>query len=223
VAPPPLSVAEGERFVLFVGKLERNKGAHLLLETLRALRDAVRNDDRRQTTEDSGPWSVVRGPSSRVAVLPSLVIAGSGPLRAELERGLAALGVPAQFLDWAEHDETLRLMARCELLLFPSAWGEPLSRVLLEAAACGAPIAAMPTGGTRDIIEDGVSGALEPTPEHLGRRAAELLHDLEARRRLGEGARQRVRERFAKDAVVRQVEDLYRSLLAAGTERAGLV
>ena len=55
--------------------------------------------------------------------------------------------------------EKLRLMAGCELLLFPSAWGEPLSRVPLEAGACAAAILAMPTGGTPSIIADGVSGA----------------------------------------------------------------
>lgn len=220
VAQPPLSVAEGDRFLLFVGKLERNKGAHLLLETVRTLRAEL---DRRLTAGDRQQPIATGGASSLLGGLPTLVICGSGPLRGELERGLAALGVAAQFLDWADHDETLRLMARCELLLFPSAWGEPLSRVLLEAAACGAPIAAMPTGGTRDIVDDGVSGALEPTPARLGLRAAALLSDPGARRALGAGARRRAEERFASDAVVTQVEGLYRSLLPAGRRAPRLV
>jgi glycosyltransferase involved in cell wall biosynthesis len=142
-----------------------------------------------------------------------LVVAGSGPLHGELERGLAALGVRARFLDWADHDETLRLMARCELLLFPSAWGEPLSRVLLEACACGAPILAMPTGGTPDVVEDGVSGALARTPERFARRLAGLLARPEERRALAAGALRLAQRRFAKEAVVGQVEALYRSLL----------
>ncbi|MFO7166579.1 MAG: glycosyltransferase family 4 protein [Chloroflexota bacterium] len=189
VAEPPQSVAPGERFLLFAGKLEHNKGAHLLLDIFRAL----------GRLPADGQWS--------------LVIAGDGPLRGRLERGLAQLGVRARFLDWADHDETLRLMARCELLLFPSAWGEPLSRVLLEASACGAPILAMPTGGTPDIVEDGVNGALAATPEAFARRLAQLLEQPEQRRALGEGAKRRARQMFAKDVVAGQVEDLYRSLL----------
>ncbi|HWQ11296.1 MAG TPA: glycosyltransferase family 4 protein [Roseiflexaceae bacterium] len=202
LAAPPASVAPGEPYLLFVGKLERNKGAHLLLDVFRALRDA----ERPTTSEED------RG-QSPVVDRRSLVVAGDGPLRGELERGLHELGVRARFLAWAEHDEVLRLMAHCELLLFPSAWGEPLSRVLLEACACGAPILAMPTGGTPDIIEDGVSGALAATPGRFAERLAELLARPEERRALATGARRRARECFAKETVVGQVEDLYRSLL----------
>ncbi|MEN9936526.1 MAG: hypothetical protein RLZZ387_3105 [Chloroflexota bacterium] len=195
VTTPPQSVAPGERFLLFVGKLERNKGAHLLLEIFRAAQDQMSGEDEPVV---GGRWSVV--------------VCGSGPLRGELERGLAALGVRARFLDWADHDETLRLMARCELLLFPSAWGEPLSRVLLEASACGAPILAMPTGGTRDVVVDGVSGALAPTVAGFARRMDALLACTEERRALGEGARRQAAVRFAKERVVGRVEELYRSL-----------
>ena len=138
--------------------------------------------------------------------------AGSGPLRPELERELAALGVRAHF-DWVDHDEVLRLMAGCELLLFPSAWGEPLSRVPLEASACAAAILAMPTGGTPSIITDGVSGALEPTPARFARRMAALLAQPEQRQALGREARRNAERRFAKDVVIGQVEELYRSLL----------
>src|SRR4051812_9130732 len=101
-------------------------------------------------------------------------------------------------------------MAGCELLLFPSAWGEPLSRVPLEASACSAALLAMPTGGTPSIIADGVSGALEPTPARFARRLATLLAHPEHRKALGRAARQVAERRFAKEVVVQQVEDLYR-------------
>jgi glycogen(starch) synthase len=202
-ATPPASVPVNERFVLFVGKLERNKGAHLLVEIFRHLLG------QRPETKDQSP-----GGASRSSVLrpPSLVIAGNGPLRPMLERELAALGVRAHFLDWVDHDEVLRLMAHCELLLFPSAWGEPLSRVVLEAGAAGAAIVAMPTGGTSDIIEDGVNGALEATTGDFARRMADLLADSSRRRELGLAARRLAAERFSKDVVAQQVERLYFSL-----------
>jgi glycogen(starch) synthase len=212
IASPPESVAPGAPYLLFVGKLERNKGAHLLVDIFRAL------VDERRKTEDEGhaaiDTSFVLRPSSFV---PELVIAGDGPLRPELERELAALGVRARFLDWAGHDEVLRLMAHCELLLFPSAWGEPLSRVLLEGMACGAPILAMPTGGTPGAIVDGVSGALEPTAAGFARRLAELLARPAERTALGAAARRVARKRYAKDVVVGRVEALYASLSAGAS------
>jgi glycosyltransferase involved in cell wall biosynthesis len=205
IATPQTTVPSGRPYLLFVGKLERNKGAHLLIDIFREHVRQSTTDDRRPTTNSDTQSSVVSGQWS-------LVVAGSGPLRPELERELLALGVQTRYLDWIDHDEVLRLMAGCELLLFPSAWGEPLSRVPLEASACAAAILAMPTGGTPSIIVDGVSGALEPTPAEFARRMAALLARPEQRRALGQAARQVAERRFAKDVVVGQVEELYRSL-----------
>jgi glycosyltransferase involved in cell wall biosynthesis len=201
IAKPQTAVPPGTPYLLFAGKLERNKGAHLLIDIFRDWRLGT------------GDWERFGSQtlSSNLQAL-ELVIAGNGPLRPELERELAALGMRVRFLDWIDHDQVLRLMAGCELLLFPSAWGEPLSRVPLEASACAAPILAMPTGGTPSIIADGVNGALEPTPARFARRMAALLAQPEQRQALGRAARRNAEQRFAKDVVARQVEDLYRSL-----------
>jgi glycogen(starch) synthase len=201
IAQPPRNKGLEQPFLLYVGKLERNKGAHLLPEILAALQTAYKAGVERQET--------VPGRSQRL----TLVVAGDGPLQGWLEAELGALGVRAHFLAWAEHDEVLRLMARCALLLYPSAWGEPLTRVLLEACACGAPVAAMPTGGTDDIIDHGVSGLLAATPEALGRQAAMLLARPDLRQELSQGASRAARERFAVERVVGRVEQLYQGLL----------
>ncbi|MGQ9548757.1 MAG: glycosyltransferase family 4 protein [Roseiflexus sp.] len=187
IATAPTSVPPNEPFVLFVGKLERNKGAHLLNDIICAARDTLHHH--------------------------TLVIAGAGPLKNDLAQAMRKAQVRAHFLDWIDHDEALRLMAHCDLLLFPSAWGEPLSRVLLEACACGTPVLAMPTGGTPDIIADGENGALASTVPSFAHRMAELLNQPEKRRVLGAEARRRAEQRFAPDIVAAQVENLYRSLL----------
>ena len=191
LAAPPQSVAPGQPFLLFVGKLERNKGAHLLIEIFRAYASG-----------------------GGVGELPPLLVAGDGPLRDELERELAALGVRVRLLEWTEHDEVLRLMAHCTALLFPSAWGEPLSRVPLEASACRAPIIAMPTGGTLDILDDGVNGAIERTCAGFAARLRRMLRQPELRHQLGQAARARIEERFSTERVTERYEQLYRGLLA---------
>ncbi|RRR71721.1 MAG: glycosyltransferase family 1 protein [Candidatus Viridilinea halotolerans] len=185
-ATPPATTWDG-KLLLFVGKLEANKGAGLLPAIFRALRN--------------------HAPSA----LPNftLVIAGDGALRQQLAAELAALAVPTQFLAWADHSETLRLMAHCDLLLFPSQWGEPLSRVLLEAATLGAPILAMPTGGTPDIIRDGVTGLFAPTAAIFAARLATLLRDEPLRRRLSHAVRQDARQRFAVTTLLPRYEALY--------------
>ena len=177
-------------FLLFVGKLEPNKGAWELLLALE------------QASQLLLPFE--RAP---------LYIAGDGSLREPLENRLAAIGWPARFLRWADHDQVLRLLRRAELLLFPSRWEEPLSRVLLEACACGTPILAMATGGTSEILTDGVNGALvEPAAEPFAARLVALLRAPEERRRLGAGARRLAEERLSAPVVAPQMEALYRKL-----------
>ncbi len=179
-------------FLLFVGKVEANKGVYELLDALGQVATEVSSEER----------------------LP-LVVAGDGSLSGRMEAELAALGWPVHFLRWAEHDTVLRLLARCELLLFPSRWEEPLSRVLLEACACGTPILAMSTGGTPEILTDGQDGALVP-PEAgaFARRLRALLADPAERCRLGKEARRTAEARFAAPVVAEQVEQLYKRLLA---------
>jgi glycogen synthase len=174
-------------FLLYVGKLEANKGAQQLPAILAAIQ------------------------SAGVPHIP-LVIAGDGVLKLQLATELAGLGIETHFLEWVEHDQVLQLMAQCSVLLYPSAWGEPLSRVLLEACACGAPIAAMATGGTADIVSDGENGVLAASPEALGRRAAQIVLQPLLRQHLAAGAIRVARRRFAVDVVIGQFEALYAAL-----------
>lgn len=189
IAAPPQRVSRDIPYLLFVGKLEHNKGAHLLIDIFQSFRE-------------HNPCNF------------NLVIAGNGPLQPTLETVFAEMGIRTYFLNWIDHEEVLRLMAHCALLLFPSAWGEPLSRVLLEAAVCGAPILAMPTGGTSDIITDDLNGALEPTTACFAQRIQTLLTYPEHRRMLGQAARQTAYQRFSTERVLPQIECLYKDLLA---------
>ena len=94
---------------------------------------------------------------------------------------------------WAEREDVLRALARATALVFPSVWPEPLSRVLLEALALGTPVAAMDTGGTREILVDEESGLVVSQAAELGPAVARLIGDSALRSRIAEGARERAR------------------------------
>lgn len=184
VATPP-STPLDHPFLLFAGKLEPNKGAALLPAIFAQL--------------------------AQFADLPSyeLVIAGDGVLRDQIARELAACQVRVRFLEWISHSELLRLMARCQALLFPSSWGEPLSRVLIEAAAVGAPIIAMPTGGTPDLIQHETTGLLAATHTQFAAQLARLLRAPALAQRLGNNARQFAQQQLAVDVLTPRYEALY--------------
>ena len=171
-------------YVIYAGKLAVNKGTQYLLQAYE------------QAKID---WP--------------LVIAGDGPLRAVLEADARTRRIDLRVLGWIGRTETLTWIRHAAMLAFPSYGPESLSRVLIEAAALGVPIAAMDTGGTRDILRGGDTALLSTEPEALGRDLARLAHDESLRSRLGLAAREDVRSRFAAPTIVEQIERVYRSLL----------
>lgn len=163
LAEPPPSFPLPDRFVLFVGKLEENKGARLLVPAL-----------------------VASGQK-----LP-LVVLGEGSLAHTVRFDAAAAGIPLVMRGWAEREDVLRTLSRARALLFPALWPEPLSRVLLEALALGVPAAAMDTGGTGEILRDG-AGLLAASVAGLGQALGRLLTDEALRERTAACARVRAR------------------------------
>jgi glycosyltransferase involved in cell wall biosynthesis len=173
-----------EPYALYVGKLAPNKGTGYLV-------DIVRRADL--------DWP--------------LIVAGDGPDRAALERAAAASGRRIEFKGWVDKAEAAALLAGAAMLIFPSRGPESLSRVLLEASALGIPIAAMDTGGTRDIIDHDATGLLSTTPEGLAADVRRLRQDAALRQRLGDAARRKMAREFDAAAVVARVEHLYQDLM----------
>jgi glycosyltransferase involved in cell wall biosynthesis len=169
-----------DRFVLFVGKLEANKGAADLIPALVQAK----------------------------AGLP-LVLLGSGSEERPIREQAARASIEVQAHGWADRADVLRAMKRTEALVFPSIWPEPLSRVLLEALALGTPVAAMDTGGTAELLEDGTSGLLARTVEELGNAVSRIVHDPALRSRLKDGATDRARA-FSPEVLVPRYEAVYR-------------
>jgi glycosyltransferase involved in cell wall biosynthesis len=64
-------------------------------------------------------------------------------------------------------------LAAADVMVFPSRT-DTFGLVNLEAMACGVPVAAYPVTGPIDVIEDGVTGALDADLAAAARRALEL-------------------------------------------------
>ena len=177
-------------YALYVGKLEPNKGAGHLAEV--ALGSGLQRP---------------------------LVVAGDGRLRAAIEDRARSTGVDVRVTGWLPRDQVLGWMRHASLLVFPSHGPESLSRVLLEAAALGVPIAAMETGGTRDIVIPEVTGLLSANASGLARDVARLAVDAALAARLGQAARAHVESHFDARAVVERVEAIYARAMARRATR----
>jgi glycosyltransferase involved in cell wall biosynthesis/predicted metal-dependent phosphoesterase TrpH len=182
----------GELNVLYAGRLTKEKGAALLVESF----EAARARDRRL----------------------HLVLAGGGPEEAALRR---RLGPHATFLGWLEGHALADAYASADVFLFCSQT-DTYGQVILEAQASGLPVVAVAEGGPASLIEEGRTGVLcPPDPELLGAAVASLATSRRARARLASSALTAVRARTWERALAQLAAGYDAALLderAAATE-----
>ena len=145
--------------------------------------------DRRPYVLFAGKLAANKGASTLLPATADLslplVVAGDGPARAEVEAAARTSRRDVRFLGWLERPELLRWMRHAAMLIFPSAWPEPLGRVLIEASALGCPIVAMQTGGVGDVVVHEETGLLARSADELRAHARRLQHDSMLAARLG--------------------------------------
>jgi glycosyltransferase involved in cell wall biosynthesis len=183
--------------LLFVGRLDRQKGLEVALRALARLR-------------------------GEAAELPLRVV-GSGPEEARLRRLADELGVAGRLV-WEARLPQAELAARyrrAAALLVPGR-DEGLGLVAVEGQLAGAPVVAAASGGLLDVVGDGRSGrTFAPgSPVALARVVEEVVADPGAAARLAEGARRSALARFGTRAAARAYADAYAEAIAGS--RAGL-
>lgn len=169
--PPYAPPAEPDT-LLYVGRLEIEKGVPYLLRALRLLPDRVR-----------------------------LVIAGDGTLRGDYERLSADLGLTGrvEFLGWADAEGMERCYRRCALLVMSSIMPEPFGKVGIEALTHGRPVVAFAVGGIPDWLDEGVTGLLARPADSvdLAVKVHDLLDDPARQQAMGRAGQRSVAERYA--------------------------
>lgn len=88
------------------------------------------------------------------------LVIGDGPERARLEKKYGKQnGGDAVFIGYKKGQELVEYLSMCDVMIFPSCT-ETFGLVILEALACGVPVAAHNVMGPRDIITEGKDGYL---------------------------------------------------------------
>lgn len=141
VVPEDFPVGRGDGdFLLFLGRMCADKGAH------RAVRVA------------------------RAAGVPLLIAAKMRePAEREYfeSRVRPLLGSGVEYLGEVSGVEKLELLGAARALLMPIRWPEPFGMVMVEALACGTPVLAFPEGAAPEVLEDGATGFLCRDEERL--------------------------------------------------------
>jgi glycosyltransferase involved in cell wall biosynthesis len=113
-------------------------------------------------------------------------------------------------------DDAPSLSAACDTFCLPSTRREGLSRAIIEAMAYGVPPIVTDSGGSPELVVDGVSGIVVPVNDSKAIAAAveRLYRDAELRASLGRAARERIATNFRSEDTIEKTIALYQSLLS---------
>ncbi len=191
-------------YILFVGRITRQKGIIHLVKALRHL--------------DPGFQVVL------CAGAPD-----TPEIAAEMKLALEAAQQGRPGVVWIEkmlpRDEIIALYSGAEVFVCPSIY-EPFGIINLEAMACGTPVVASAVGGIPEVVVHGETGLLVPVEQNkeapfepvsadsfafnLAEAINELMRDEARRRDMAREARRRVEENFSWEVIARKTADLYR-------------
>ncbi len=189
-------LCDGKLNILFVGRLEKRKGADYLLKAYQRVKHDI--------------------PNSR------LIIVGPGTkLRDKYEKQVKKYDLKdVIFAGHTSHEELPRYYKTADVFCAPATGWESFGIVLLEAMAVGKPIVASDIDGYASILTHGAEGLLVPPKDDksLAQALISLLNDEKLRQEMGAKGILKAKE-YDWENVARRVEGLYREILSAPQKR----
>ena len=115
---------------------------------------------------------------------------------------------------WGMRENMPSVIEQSSVVCLPSAYGEGVPKILIEAAACGRPVVASDAPGCRDIVHHGVNGLLVPPRDApaVAEAVLRLLTDPDLRKEMGERGVQIARDSFSVQQVIRETLRIYETV-----------
>jgi len=171
-----------KKLVLFTGKLTKYKGVKYLISAAKNI-DAI------------------------------VGIAGSGPERKTLEEFAKEINAKnVKFFGKVQNHDLIQLYYAADVCVVPSVWDEPLGLVILEAMAAKTPVVVTRKGGIPLMVKDGYNGYFvrSRNSKDIVEKVKKLLVNDNLRDKMGERARQTVKERFTWEKIAERYENIYK-------------
>jgi len=191
--------------VLFVGRLEKRKGIHVLLRAM--------------------PYVLEEMPGVEFNILgrdifvtqDGVYFAGneSNSFKANLIKNIPEKYLKnIHFLGFVENDKLSEYYGSCDVFVAPSLY-ESFGFIYIEAMSYAKPVIGCGVGGVPEVIKDGQTGILVPPEDHLSLAQAIVgfLKDSELRRKMGINARECVEKNFNRDLMVERTLAAYKKVL----------
>jgi len=192
---------DGRSRLLYVGQLVKHKGVETAIEALKILRA--------NAAHSSTTLTIVGGPDYGDSI--------RGIVRRErLEGAIHLAGM-------LPHERLPEIYQSHDTLIFPSIWEEPFSITLLEAMASGLAVVSTSTGGTPELLSDGVNGLAFPkgSAVECADRINRLIDDGNLYQRLRLNARRTVEQHFDLSSMVDSIERSLINVVSSSKNRTG--
>jgi glycosyltransferase involved in cell wall biosynthesis len=180
---------EGKNYILYFGRISKEKGIYTLLNAMKALPDV------------------------------ELKIVGDGPELdnyVNYVSGKSMTNVSFLGPKWGKDLEPI--IQGCEFVVVPSEWYEPSPYVVLQSFAHGKPVIAASIGGLKDMIVHGENGLLFKTGDAAGlsRAIAGLLPDKKLISKMGANARQILESKYNSEKYYTTSMNMFTTLVNSG-------
>ncbi len=182
-------IDNGEKILLFVGRLGEEKNINFLLRTFIKIVNNIPN--------------------------VKLMLVGDGPRRKKLEKLAQNYNIKDRviFTGWQYPEKVHNFYMTADLFVFPSLT-ETQGLVTLEAMAAGLPVVAVNEAGTKVMVDNGLTGILVKPEEHSFARAViELLTDKKRYKLYAKNALKKG-EKYSMSRMADKLIKTYRGLLA---------
>ncbi|HEX7065118.1 MAG TPA: glycosyltransferase family 4 protein [Bacillales bacterium] len=191
---------EGKKIILFVGRLSKVKGPHILLQAIPAI---IKSHPEVVAVFVGSKWFGENDVNKYVQFLYTL-----GALYPDNVR----------FIKFVKPSDIHKLYTMSDVFVCSSQWQEPLARVHYEAMAAGLPIITTDRGGNSEVIEEGKNGFVVDQFEDANayvEKINHLLNDDALRRRIGKAGRASAEERFGWEHVADHLLRVYEGAASA--------
>ena len=177
-----------DNLILFVARISKRKGLHILLKSLFYLKIPI--------------GLKIVGPDSTSEYSDEIK---------EMIETVNREGIhKVTYLGFLDEDNLIKLYQKASLFICPSIL-DIFPTVNPQALACGTPIVGTNVGGIPEIVKDGVNGILVPPndPVRLAEAIQQLLEDKELRTRYGENGRKIVEQCFSWEYLAKELTGSY--------------
>lgn len=195
-------------YVLFVGRITRQKGIIHLVNAVKHLSEDVQ-----------------------------VVLCAGQPdteeIKVEMEEGVKKVQETRKNVvwirQWVDKDAMIEIFSHAAVFCCPSIY-EPFGFINLEAMACSTPVVASAVGGIKEVVKDNETGYLveleqfqespfeakypEKFSEDLAEKISKLMNDEPLRAEMGKNGRKRAEDLFSWKSIAQDVYKLYESLIS---------